>query len=373
MNFSQIQNDYTEQLSWPDHRLLEWATEIVGVPKENPADSFILHAPLELMARAALLPRVPAGEQDQAKARIIWMALEFQGAGVSVTPPAQVHPGSAEGAVHSLVKAMEASDLEETDRYAMWLGENMSADDLRHDLGPWLAPALGGAAHGSIALHLLGRSPAISGTVLRGVAREVARHPEWRVHWGGLARGGRPLVDALIDAPELGLPGTDFVFPVVSHGADSAERLLADVSSDPVSAARAVSRVAAWSMLQEPPTYAPYGWTHALTIPQAVMALDMDPSLAVAVAGTQAIGFRVSMGCRRLDPHLPAPETAPERVATFATEASRHADAHVVKYTLACFDAAEVDQKMEPLYMAAVSQLFSWWASQPDDQFYEMG
>ena len=305
MNFSDIQNQNAEQLSWSDSRLLEWAAGIVGVPKEDPADSFVLHAPLELMARAALLPRVTVGERDHARARIVWMALKYQEAGASVRPPSRMLPTSAEGAVNALVKAIESSDLDETDRYATWLGENMAADELRRELGPSLVPALGGAAHGSIALHLHGRTPAIGGIVLRGVAREIARYPEWRVHWDDLAKGGRPLVDALLDAPELGLPGSDFIFPMVAHGAESAKQLLGDVSNDPVAGGRALTRVAAWSMLQEPSNYTPYGWTHTLTIPQAVMSLDIDPSLAVAVAGTQVIGFRASMGSCRLDPELP--------------------------------------------------------------------
>jgi hypothetical protein len=372
MNFSDIQNQNAEQLSWSDSRLLEWAAGIVGVPKEDPADSFVLHAPLELMARAALLPRVTVGERDHARARIVWMALKYQEAGASVRPPSRMLPTSAEGAVNALVKAIEASDLDETDRYATWLGENMAADELRRELGPSLVPALGGAAHGSIALHLHGRTPAIGGIVLRGVAREIARYPEWRVQWDDLAKGGRPLVDALLDAPELGLPGSDFIFPMVAHGAESAKQLLGDVSNDPVAGGRALTRVAAWSMLQEPSTYTPYGWTHTLTIPQAVMSLDIDPSLAVAVAGTQVIGFRASMGSRRLDPELPVRTLDPPRISGLATNASRHFDAHLVKYTLACFDAAEADPEMAHLYMAAASRLSSWWTTQPDDRFCEV-
>ena len=255
----------------------------------------------------------------------------------------------------------------------MWLGENATADELSRELGPSVAPALGGAAHGSIALHLLGRTPAIGGNVLRGVAREIGRYPEWRIQWDGLVTGGRPLVDALMEAPQLGLPGSDFIFPMVSHGAGSAKHLLVDVSSDPVAGGRALSRVAAWSMLQEPSTYTPYGWTHTLTIPQAVMSLDIDPSLAVAVAGTQVIGFRASMGSRRLDPDLPVQATDPQRIADLATNASRHFDAHLVKYTLACLDAAAADPEMDHLYMAAASRLSSWWDTQPDDGFYEVG
>jgi hypothetical protein len=373
MNYTGIRNQYAEQLSWSDEQLMEWATAIVCVPKEDPADSFVLHAPLELMARSALLARVPATARDHARARIVWMVAKFQEAGPSVKEPLPVSPQSTTGAVAFLLKAIEASDLDEIDRYATWLGENTSASELKRALGPSLAPSLGGAAHGSIALHLLGRTPAIGGSVLRGVMREIGRYPDWRTESDGLVRGDRPLADALLDAPELGLPGSDFIFPMVSHGADAAKHLLRDVSNDPVAGGRALSRVAAWSMLQEPSAYAPYGWTHTLTIPQAVMSLDLDPSLAVSIAGTQVIGFRASMGSHRLDPDLPVQAIGPERIADLATDASRHFDAHLVKYTLACFDAAVADSEMAHLYMAAASQLSSWWVTQPEDGFLDKG
>jgi hypothetical protein len=370
MNVSQMHRHYAEHLSWPDSRLLEWATDIVSVPKEDPADSFILHAPLELMARAALLPRVSAGERERARARIISMVLRYQAAGASVRPPSPVSPQSAEAAADALLKGIEASDLDEVDRYATWLGHDTSADELRRVLGAPLAPWLGGAAHGSIALHLLGRTPAIGGVVVRGVAREIGRQPDWRIEWEGLAHGGRPLLDALLRVPELGLPGSDFIYPMVSHGAEHARRLLTDVSEDPVAAGQALSRVAAWSMLQEPSTYAPFGWTHTLTIPQAVMSLDLDPSLAVAVAGTQVVGFRASMGSLRLNPDCPLPTVTSEEIADLATVASLHFDAHLVKYTLACFDAAAADPEMTELYMAAAAHLSAWWATQPDEGFF---
>ncbi|MBU6317763.1 MAG: hypothetical protein KGR47_14715, partial [Acidobacteria bacterium] len=34
------------------------ATEVISVPKAAPADSFVLHAPLELLARVGLVPLV---------------------------------------------------------------------------------------------------------------------------------------------------------------------------------------------------------------------------------------------------------------------------------------------------------------------------
>ena len=43
---------------WSDRRLAAAVAEVVAVPKEAPADSFVLHAPLELLARVGLLPAV---------------------------------------------------------------------------------------------------------------------------------------------------------------------------------------------------------------------------------------------------------------------------------------------------------------------------
>jgi hypothetical protein len=371
MNRSDIKKSFAEPLTWPDARLLEWAAGRIGVPRENPADSFVLHAPLELMARAALLPMLPAAHRDAARERLVWLVATWEGAGAPVRRPLPVSPSSAEEAAAALLKAVDVSDLDEIDRYASWLGDNASPATLRHLLGPALAPSLAAAAHASIALHLIGRTPAIGGFVLRGPAREVGRRPEWRVETNGKAEGDRPLLDALLEAPQLGLPGSDFIFPVVTHGAKAAQRLLADVSSAPDSAAQALSRVAAWSMLQESDTFTPYGWTHALTIPQAVMSLELDPQLAVAVAASQVIGFRVSMGARSLDPARPLPRVRDDAMANLMIEASLHHDAHFVKYTLACLKAASVDPEMADLYVAAAEHLAAWWRRQPGDGFFD--
>lgn len=75
-----------------DHRLVELAAEIVGVPRvEVPAErsSFVLHAPLELMARSALLPYVGESERRRARLRIASLAAAYQASGpplISRTP-----------------------------------------------------------------------------------------------------------------------------------------------------------------------------------------------------------------------------------------------------------------------------------------------
>ena len=51
-------------------------------------------------------------------------------------------------------------------------------------------------------------------------------------------------------------------------------------------------------------------------------------------------------------------------MTTLATEAALHHDAHLAKYTLACFDAAANDRKTAPLFIAAAAYLGAWWKNQ---------
>ena len=203
----------------------------------------------------------------------------------------------------------------------------------------------------------------------------------------------------------LGRPGSDFIFPVMHQVEASgvATELLSGAIARPVdvhAAGQALARVAAWSMLQEPPDHAPYGWTHCLTMPQAVMAIATDgvpPRTALAVAATYVAGFRAALGTCVLDPSYQpeAPETtdvseaiaegpraaaaaawhAPEPEldaigVELATRASLHHDAHLVKYTLACIHAGADDPAARRLYLAAAASLSAWWAQHPTDGFF---
>ena len=75
-------------------------------------------------------------------------------------------------------------------------------------------------------------------------------------------------------------------------------KLLSGVVTEPGDVRRvraaSCSRIAAWSMLQEPPDYAPYGWSHCLTMPQAVMGIagdGVDVPRVTAVAATYVVGL----------------------------------------------------------------------------------
>jgi hypothetical protein len=48
-------------------------------------------------------------------------------------------------------------------------------------------------------------------------------------------------------------------------------------------------------------------------------------------------------------------------VARLASRAAAHEDAHLAKYTLACFDAARDDPEAGRLFLAAAAHLGAWW------------
>jgi hypothetical protein len=135
---------------------------------------------------------------------------------------------------------------------------------------------------------------------------------------------------------------------------------------DTAAAARLLNRTAAWSMLHDEPGHAPYGWTHALTMPQAVMALagaGVLPRTALAVAGTYTMGFRAAHGSVELPPTIEPGDDPDVSWTEVATAAALHEDAHLVKFTLACRFAADDDPRFERLYRAAAAYLVEWWGA----------
>ena len=336
--------------------------------------------------------------------------VEAAGESVETVDPVEPVDGDASRSVERIaadvIAAIGAGDLDLVDRLAEQLSAHATALELRRLLGDAVAPSLAAAGHGSILLSLLPRIGAaydVPLSIVRGPVRELARYPDWRIRWfdaPDLAESGPPLLEALLAVPVLGSPGSDFIFPVMNQVEASgvAAELLAGAVAGPVDVHRArrdITRVAAWSMLQEPPAHAPYGWTHCLTMSQAVMNLAGDgvqPRTALAVAATFVAGFRSALGSVPLDPTWQpgapnttdlgdaiasgpreaaattwhAPDSQLDLIASeLAARASRHHDAHLVKYTLACFDAADDDPAQRRLYLAAAASLSGWWAQHP--------
>src|SRR5258706_9678833 len=69
-----------------DDEIFDQAARVVSRPKAAPANSFELHAPLELLARRILLDRVDAARQVAARHRISWVAETYAQSGETMEP-----------------------------------------------------------------------------------------------------------------------------------------------------------------------------------------------------------------------------------------------------------------------------------------------
>ncbi len=388
-----------------DARLVADVAARLAVPREAPADSFVLHAPLELAARAALLPMVKPSARAAARAHIAELGDKFERADPVRCEHRGTEFGSLQEAAAVLAAAIHRGDLDATDAAAEFLGKNALPTQLPALLGETVLHSLAAAAHGSIFLYLLPRvAPRGDGLVamLRPLARELARGSALQLDWVRM-RSRTPsdvsLMESIVATPQLGVPGSTFIFPIM-HQAEAnglAARMLDGPSAngDLVGAARVLQRCAALTMLQEPLDHAPYGWTHCLTMTQGTLGIATacsDPRDAIAVAATYVFGFRAALAQRPLvagyEPERPStldsrsaldrtPQEAAaavwyangEELQMLASEcisrAATHEDAHLVKYTLACLDAAAFDRSRSRLYLAAMAHLNAFWNQHP--------
>jgi hypothetical protein len=211
------------------------------------------------------------------------------------------------------------------------------------------------------------------------------------------ARRGAELLDALATVEPVSPPPSFFIAPMVQH-AESAGSFTALLDPDgsfraPAVVPFALQRFAAQAMLQGPDSQAPYGWTHCLTLAQAPLLLataGADAGAATFVSAAYLAAHWATQGRGTVDLDFVPPPTAttveaalgdapmlaasaawhaPDPSATgaaLATAASGVNDAHHVKYTLACLDAAATDPTATRLYLAAAAYLCAWWHHHPD-------
>lgn len=354
------------------------AAGVIAVPRVEAETSFTLHAPLELLARAGLLPYLDDDTRALALAGIDRLVADYGATGTPVAPPAAVEFADPSAAAAALDLALRAGDADRVDAIACWLAPRIDHAAARRLLAPSLVDSLAAAGHASIALHLLPRvaDGALPIALLRGALRSIAREPGWRIDWfhsaAPQATRALSLAEALAAVPLLGRPGSNFIRPLMTQVQDRgiAARLLAPAlrqGLDLVAAGRTLLRAAAWSMLHDDPDHAPYGWSHCLTMTQAVLTLADDGvpgRTAIAVGATFVAGFRAAFGLQALgslDDDAAAPDRDTPDEAGLARYAALHHDAHLVKYTLACFHAAETDPAWRTNYLRAAASLATWW------------
>jgi hypothetical protein len=344
------------------------------------------------MARVGLLAHLPPDGVADGLGAIDRLVVTYRGAGDAVDDPAivPVPTTSISEAASQLVDALTIGDVGRVDAVAASVLPHLGPREAAGLLGPSIVTSLAAAGHASIGLSLLIRVGGLPATLLRGTLRSLAARSDWQVDWfvdgdgnangNGNANGsGDPnkLYDALRGVPHLGRPGSDFIHPLMSQVQDSgvAAKVLTPVLPDSsagapfdvMAASHTLTRVAAWSMIHDDPDQAPYGWTHSLTMPQAVMSLagaGIDARTAYAVATTYMVGFRAAHGQVDLPATItpgPLPDATPSELALAA---SRHEDAHLVKFTLACLHAADDDPAFRPLYLSAAQSLVEWWRRQ---------
>ena len=399
-------NNFEKPIS--DARLVRDVARAIQLPREPAANSFVLHAPLELAARSALLPMIRPSARGAAHERIRSMVDEWQAFGPPMEPAAPREYESLAAAANELNVAIGAGDMDLADTAAQFLGVHAQPDQLQQLLATSVLPSLAAAAHGSIFLYLLPRvAPRGDGStaMIRPLARELARGVGLQLTWVANRHSassrhsgpsGKPsLLTAIAGAPRLGYPGSNFIFPIMhqaEHAGNAAEVLTDAVAgSSLTTAATTLLRIAAWSMLQEGPDEARYGWSHCLTMTQGALGVARscaDPSDAVAVAATYVYGFRAALAQNDLRsgyaPERPTihfereamgapPDVAAavmfhasdtqreELIEECVTRAAVHEDAHLVKYTLACLDAAAFDRQQSALYLSAMAHLNALW------------
>ena len=154
-------------------RRIATAAARLSVPRAAEADSFVLHASLELLARVGLLAYVDDGDRAVLLDAIDALVERYEAWGPPAPAPSPVRHADARAAAAALDAAIRAGQPDTADAALIWLGADCEQRELRHLLGPAVADALGAAGHTPIGLHLLASvGGPLSPTLLRGAVRD---------------------------------------------------------------------------------------------------------------------------------------------------------------------------------------------------------
>jgi hypothetical protein len=256
-----------------DALLVQSVAAAIAPPKAQARSSFLLHAPLELLARTWLLPYVSADKRDDARRRIAEIAIRYAGEGAEI----EAHPrdyATVDRALVELLEALRAGDVDTVDGALLFLLPRVSPERLRATLAEEMIPALGAAGHAPILLMALpGAVRYASASVcalLRAPLRTLALEADRRLTWmdsveSRAVNREASLFESLAAPPSVKTTSLFIAPTMLAVERDGyAAQLLAEATSAMTvrQAERALLSVAALSMLQDDPEHAPYGWSH---------------------------------------------------------------------------------------------------------------
>jgi hypothetical protein len=328
-----------------DNVLIRTVAASIAPPKAEINSSFLLHAPLELLARASLLPHIAPCRRDDARRRIAEIAARYAAAGPEIESKPTAY-ATADAAVSALSMALRCGDADAVDGALLFVTPRIAIERVRRALAEPILPLLGAAGHAPVLLMLLQSAAARfpeCGALLRSPLRALALDAGRRLTWmeaAGEPDGWAPaLFDCLAAPSRVETPSNSIAATMLAVERDGyATRTLAAATGGVTvaTARRSLLRVAALSMLLDDPVSAAYGWTHCFTLPQAILSLEdvvSDATRVVRVAATYSLGFRATLGNVRLQyPFAPErrPEGAPlQREPAAAAAAVFHARALV--------------------------------------------
>jgi len=408
--------DYDDHLaSLSDCALAEAAIDAVARPPRE-SSSFLMHAPLEILARVAQLPDVSPERRRLARMQLVATAVAFGKARSADRVGPESRGGEAPAITRRLCEAIEGGDVDAAHACALALADAGSSPSVLAALAERTAPFLGAAVHGPIFLQLCLRTPPQLRPLrlLPGIARALAASPDVRIR--SALRGpdgvrsappaevGRAFEQATLAVTSPRPPRYMGIAPLVQAAEEggAATRALAPawgiLEASHVSAAFAgLARSAARSMVDDAVTWSKYGWSHALTIPHGWWGLSplcRRPTPLLHAASIVLLAHRAGYGETVLDAARPlrtsgqplgeallespraaaaaaaglAAEARPGAWTMLSSEASVRTDAHLVKYVWTCRDAAGMDPAGEPLYLAAAATLTAVWMAEVPEE-----
>lgn len=136
-----------------DANLAQQVAGIISNPPVKGGSSFTLHAPLELLARAGLMPLLDVNERALARLQMVASAATFESTATLGGPPKTVAPfPDASAARAEFARAFQGRDAEALEAIMLQFASQFGTSNLVQVLTPLALPTLTGASHSHIGL-----------------------------------------------------------------------------------------------------------------------------------------------------------------------------------------------------------------------------